>query len=43
MNLPVAGVMRTVLDRVNVSSIRLDEPHIEEIYLETVAQSEAHV
>jgi ABC-2 type transport system ATP-binding protein len=36
-------VMRTVLDRVNVSSIRLDEPHIEEIYLETVAQSEAHV
>src|SRR5262245_56879846 len=35
-------VMRAVLDRVQVSSIRLDEPHIEEIYLETVAQSEVH-
>jgi ABC-type uncharacterized transport system ATPase subunit len=36
-------VMRAVLDRVKVSSIRLDEPHIEEIYLETVAQSDVHV
>jgi len=36
-------VMRAVLDRVNVSSIRLDEPHIEEIYLETVAPPEVHV
>src|SRR6476646_9232188 len=29
-------VMRAVLDRVGVSSMRLDEPRIEDIYLETV-------
>jgi len=33
-------VMRTIFDRVEVSSIRLDEPHIEDIYLETVGASE---
>ena len=33
-------VMRAVLDRVEVSSMRLDEPHIEAIYLETVAATE---
>jgi ABC-2 type transport system ATP-binding protein len=32
-------IMRAVLDRVEVSSIRLDEPHIEDIYLETVGVS----
>ena len=29
-------VMRAIFDKVQVSSIRLDEPHIEDIYLETV-------
>jgi ABC-2 type transport system ATP-binding protein len=33
-------VMRAVFDRVEVSSIRVDEPHIEDIYLETVGVSE---
>ena len=33
-------VMRTVFDRVEVSSIRVDEPRIEDIYLETVGVSE---
>ena len=33
-------VMREVLDRVEVASMRLDEPHIEDIYLETVGASE---
>jgi ABC-2 type transport system ATP-binding protein len=33
-------VMRTIFDRVEVSSVRLDEPHIEDIYLETVGASE---
>jgi len=32
-------VMRAVLERVEVSSIRLDEPHIEDIYLETIGTS----
>jgi ABC-2 type transport system ATP-binding protein len=35
------GVMRAVLDRVDVSSMRLDEPRIEDIYLETISASEA--
>jgi hypothetical protein len=30
-------VMREVLDRIEVSSMRLDEPRIEDIYLETVS------
>jgi ABC-2 type transport system ATP-binding protein len=34
------GVMRAILDRVEVSSIRLDEPRIEDIYLETIRVSE---
>jgi ABC-2 type transport system ATP-binding protein len=34
------GVMRAVFERVEVSSIRLDEPRIEDIYLETVVGSE---
>ena len=33
-------VMRAIFDRVEVSSIRLDEPHIEDIYLETVGAAE---
>jgi ABC-2 type transport system ATP-binding protein len=33
-------VMRAILDRAEVASIRLDEPHLEDIYLETIAQSE---
>jgi len=33
-------VMRAVLDRVDVSSMRLDEPRIEDIYLETVGAAE---
>jgi ABC-2 type transport system ATP-binding protein len=32
----VHALMRTVLDRVDVVGMRLDEPHIEEIYLEKV-------
>jgi hypothetical protein len=32
--------MRAVLDRVGVSSMRLDEPRIEDIYLETVGAAE---
>jgi len=32
--------MRAILDRVEVSSIRLDEPRIEDIYLETIRASE---
>ena len=31
------AVMRAVLDRVEVSSMRLDEPRIEDIYLETIS------
>jgi len=34
-------VMRAVLDRVEVASVRLDEPRIEDIYLETVGSPEA--
>jgi ABC-2 type transport system ATP-binding protein len=34
-------IMRSVLDRVDVSAMRLDEPHIEDIYLETIAGSGA--
>jgi ABC-2 type transport system ATP-binding protein len=34
-------VMRAVLDRVEAASIRLDEPHIEDIYLEVVGASES--
>lgn len=34
------AVMRAILDRVEVSAIRLDEPRIEEIYLETISVSE---
>jgi ABC-2 type transport system ATP-binding protein len=36
-------VMRAVLDRIEASSIRLDEPHVEDIYLETIGASEASV
>ena len=32
--------MRAILDRVEVSSMRLDEPRIEDIYLETISASE---
>jgi len=32
--------MRAVFERVEVSSLRLDEPRIEDIYLETVVGSE---
>jgi ABC-2 type transport system ATP-binding protein len=35
------SVMRAVLDRIEVTSMRLDEPHIEDIYLEVVGASEA--
>jgi ABC-2 type transport system ATP-binding protein len=34
-------VMRAALDRVEVASIRLDEPHIEDIYLDVVGLSES--
>jgi ABC-2 type transport system ATP-binding protein len=34
-------VMRAVLDRVEVSAMRLEEPHVEDIYLETIGTSEA--
>ena len=34
------AAMRAVLDRVEVSSMRLDEPRIEDIYLETVGAAE---
>jgi ABC-2 type transport system ATP-binding protein len=34
-------VMRAILDRVEASSIRLDEPHVEDIYLDTIGASEA--
>ena len=32
--------MRAILDRVEVASMRLDEPRIEDIYLETISASE---
>jgi ABC-2 type transport system ATP-binding protein len=32
--------MRAILDRVDVSSMRLDEPRIEDIYLETISAAE---
>ena len=32
--------MRAILERVEVSSMRLDEPRIEDIYLETIHASE---
>jgi len=35
------SVMRAVFDRVEVSSVRLDEPRIEDIYLETVGVTTA--
>ncbi len=34
-------VMRAVLDRVEVASMQLDEPHLEDIYLEVVGAAEA--
>jgi ABC-type uncharacterized transport system ATPase subunit len=34
------AVMRAILERVAVSSMRLDEPRIEDIYLETVSAAE---
>ena len=34
------SVMRAIFDRVEVSSVRLDEPRIEDIYLETVNAAE---
>jgi ABC-2 type transport system ATP-binding protein len=33
-------VMRAILDRVEATSIRLEEPHVEDIYLETIGGSE---
>jgi ABC-type uncharacterized transport system ATPase subunit len=32
----VQQVMRDILDRVEVHAVKLDEPHIEEIYLQKV-------
>jgi len=35
-------VMRAIFDRVEVDSVRLDEPHIEDIYLEKVGAARTH-
>jgi len=36
-------VMRAVLDRIGVASMRLDEPHVEDIYLQAIGEREVAV